>query len=106
MPGFVNSHAHSPMTLLRGYGENLPLIPWLEKRVFPFEAKLTGDAVYWATMLAMGESLRFGITSTTDMYYFSENMVEAIKDSKCKNNISRAVTNFTGENPEQLESFK
>lgn len=106
IPGFVNSHAHSPMTLLRGYGENLPLLPWLEEKIFPFESKLTGEAVYWATMLAMGESLRFGITSTTDMYYFSENMVEAVKDSKCKNNISRAVTNFTGEDPEQLKSFE
>ena len=94
------------MTLLRGYGENLPLLPWLEEKIFPFESKLTGEAVYWATMLAMGESLRFGITSTTDMYYFSENMVEAVKDSKCKNNISRAVTNFTGEDPEQLKSFE
>ena len=81
MSGFVNTHAHSPMALMRGYGENMALQDWLNKKIFPFEAKLTGDAVYWATMLAMAESVRFGIVSTTDMYYFSEDMVRAIAES-------------------------
>ena len=47
MPGFVNGHAHTPMTLLRGYGENLKLDQWLNERIFPFEAKLTGNDVYY-----------------------------------------------------------
>ena len=67
MSGFYNAHAHSPMTLLRGYGENLPLSRWLNERIFPFEDKLTGPAVYAGTLLAMAESLRYGIVSTTDM---------------------------------------
>ena len=53
LPGFVNSHAHSPMCLMRGYGENLPLDRWLFERIFPFEDKLYSDAVYWATLLRM-----------------------------------------------------
>ena len=58
-PGFYNAHAHSPMALMRGYGENLALQDWLNTRIFPFEDKLSGNAVYWATMLCMAESIRF-----------------------------------------------
>lgn len=95
MPGFVNAHAHSPMTLLRGYGENLALQDWLNKRIFPFEAKLNEERVYWGTLLAMAESIRYGIVSTTDMYYFSDGMARAILESGAKNNLSRSITNFT-----------
>lgn len=97
MPGFFNCHAHSPMTLLRGYGENLTLQDWLNTRIFPFEAKLDGDAVYWGMMLAIAESLRAGIVSTTDMYYFCEDMARAVLETGVKNNLSRGITNFTGE---------
>ncbi|MGI6737537.1 MAG: amidohydrolase family protein [Anaerovoracaceae bacterium] len=97
MPGFYNAHAHSPMTLMRGYGENMALQEWLTDRIFPFEAQLDGNAVYWGTMLAMAESLRTGIVSTTDMYYFTEDMVRAVLESGAKNNISRSITNFMDE---------
>lgn len=105
MSGFYNSHAHSPMTLLRGYGENLALQDWLNQRIFPFEAKLDGNAVYWGTMLAMAESIRYGIVSTTDMYYFCEDMFRAIDESGSKNNIGRGVTNFSDASLYDLESF-
>ncbi len=106
MSGFVNSHAHSPMTLMRGHGENLALKDWLEKKIFPFEALLKGKDVYYGTLLAMAESLRYGIVSTTDMYYFSEDMVSAILESQTKTNISRSITNFTGEEFSALEGVK
>lgn len=103
MTGFVNSHAHSPMTLMRGYGENLALQDWLGSKIFPFEAKLRDEDVYNGTLLAMAESIRFGIVSTTDMYYFSEAMIKAIIESGTKNNISRSITNFTGADLWSLE---
>ena len=106
MPGFVNSHAHSPMTLMRGHGENLVLKDWLEKKIFPFEALLIGDDVYYGTLLAMAESLRYGIVSTTDMYYFSEDMVRGLLESQTKNNISRSITNFTGQDFSSLEGVR
>lgn len=106
MPGFYNSHGHSPMSLMRGYGENLALQDWLNKKIFPFEAKLTHNAVYWGTLLSMAESLRFGIVSTTDMYYFVEDMAQAVLDSGAKNNISRSIVNFSGENFSEMESYK
>ena len=105
MSAFFNAHAHSPMTLMRGYGENLSLQDWLNKKIFPFEDKLDGNAVYWGTMLAMAESIRYGIVSTSDMYYFSENMAQAVIESGAKANISRSITNFTGQPAQTLESW-
>lgn len=104
--GFFNTHAHTPMTLLRGYGENLTLQSWLNDRIFPFEAKLRGDDVYYATLLGIAESLRFGIVSTTDMYYFCDRMAEAVLASGAKNNISRGVTCFTGQGLRELEAYR
>ncbi len=94
LPGFVNSHSHSAMTLMRGYGENMALSDWLNKKIFPFEDKLSGEAVYWASMLAMAESVRFGIVSSTDMYYFCDYVAKAVIDAGAKANISRSITHF------------
>lgn len=91
MPGFVNAHGHSPMSLMRGYGENLPLDRWLNELVFPFEDKLYNKAVYYGTLLSMAESIRYGIVSTSDMYFFTDHMVRAISTSGTKSNISRSV---------------
>lgn len=106
MPGFYNAHAHSPMALMRGYGENLVLQDWLNTRIFPFEDKLNSNAVYWGTMLCMAESLRFGIVSSSDMYYFIPDMVQAVADSGAKSNISRSVANPMGMPFHQLPSIK
>ena len=86
LPGLVNTHTHLAMTLLRGYGENLSLQDWLFTRIFPFEAKLTSDAIYWATQLALAESLRFGTTSSTDMYMDVQAVCRAADEAGCKIN--------------------
>ena len=57
LPGFYNVHSHAPMTLLRGYAENLPLQRWLNEKVFPFEDKLSDEAAYYGTQLAIAEML-------------------------------------------------
>ena len=105
MPAFYNAHGHSPMSLLRGIGENLPLQRWLEEKIFPFEDKLYSDAVYWATMLTMAESVRFGIVSTTDMYFHIDDMMKAIVTSGAKTNICRSVVN-SGTPPKDSVSFR
>ncbi len=94
MPGFYNAHAHSPMSLMRGYGENLALQDWLNTKIFPFEDKLDGNAVYWGTTLSYAESLRYGIVSSSDMYYFMDEMVKATVDAGIKGNISRSIVHF------------
>lgn len=106
MPGFYNAHAHSPMTLMRGYGENFKLLDWLNNKIFPFEDRLTSNAIYWGTTLAMAESLRFGIVSTSDMYFFMDDMYKAIYDAKVKNNLSRSISQFDESDPKELPSFK
>ena len=106
MSGFYNAHAHSPMALMSGYGENLALQDWLGTRIFPFEDHLNSHAVYWGTMLCMAESLRFGIVSTSDMYYFMSDMAKAVADSGTKNNLSRSIVNFDGTEFHSMESVQ
>jgi len=106
MSAFFNAHAHSPMTLLRGYGENMGLQDWLFNKIFPFEDQLDGNAVYWGTMLAMAESLKYGIVSSSDMYYFCDDMARAVIESGAKANISRSITNPMGADPETLVSMQ
>ena len=105
MSGFFNGHGHSPMTLMRGYGENMALQDWLFKKIFPFEDQLDSNAVYWGTMMAMAESLRYGIVSTSDMYYFCEDMAAAVSECGAKANISRSITNPMCAPISELASF-
>lgn len=94
MPALYNTHAHSPMTLLRGYAENLPLDRWLNEKCFPFEAKMTGDDCYWGTLLACAEMARFGVVSFSDMYYHADRSAQAVLESGMKANFSGALVAF------------
>lgn len=91
VPGFYNAHAHAPMTLLRGYAENLPLQSWLFDRVFPFEAKINAEDTYWATALACAEMARYGTVSFTDMYYHSADRIRAVVESGMKMNTCEGL---------------
>ena len=57
IPSFYNAHSHLPMHILRGYGENLSLMNWLNKKIFPFEAKLTEDDIYYSCLAGVAEML-------------------------------------------------
>jgi len=98
MPGFVNSHGHAAMTLLRGAGDDMPLMKWLENRVFPLEAKLTGDAIYWGTQLACWEMLRSGTTCFTDMYMSMHDTARAVEESGIRAVLSWGVVGFDASN--------
>jgi len=106
MPGFVNAHCHIPMSLMRGYGENLPLHRWLNEKIFPIEDQLYDEAVYYASLLTMAEALRFGIVSTTDMYFFIDAIISAVDTAGVKCNLSRCIANPMGTPPEALMSIK
>jgi 5-methylthioadenosine/S-adenosylhomocysteine deaminase len=88
MPGLVNAHTHAAMTLFRGYGDDMPLMPWLEERIWPAEAKLTDEDVYWGTRLACAEMIRTGTTLFNDMYWKVPNAVRAIADSGLRATVS------------------
>ncbi len=105
MTGFINLHSHTPMTLMRGYGENLSLNDWLNKKIFPYEDKLTSEDVYHGTLLGIAEMLRFGIVSTSDMYYFCEDMLKAFLETGVKCNLSRGITCFSDASYHELPGF-
>ena len=92
MPGFVNTHCHVPMTLLRGYGEGLPLQEWLNRRIFPFEAQLAPEDVYWGAMLGIAEMLQGGIISFTDMYFHCNSIAKAVDESGICGNLCVGFT--------------
>ena len=94
MPAFYNAHAHAPMTLLRGYAENLPLQAWLETKCWPFEGKMVAEDNYWATLLAGAEMLRYGVVSATDMYMKGKAMGEGFRDGGVKANFSIGASNL------------
>lgn len=91
MPALYNAHAHVPMTLLRGRGDNLPLDRWLNEAIFPFEAHIDAEATCHATLLGIAEMLRFGVVSFTDMYFQTEARARAVLDSGAKCNLSDCV---------------
>ncbi|MDO4562787.1 MAG: amidohydrolase [Clostridia bacterium] len=88
VPGFVNAHTHTPMYLLRGYGENLKLRDWLYGKIFPFESRMSGHDAYIGAMCSIAEMLRFGTTSASDMYYFASDVVRGYCDAKMQGVVS------------------
>ena len=79
--GLINGHGHAAMTLLRGYGSDLQLHEWLHDKIFPAEARLTADDVYWGTRLAALEMIRSGTTHFYDMYWHPEAVARAAEAS-------------------------
>lgn len=92
LPAFYNMHSHLPMYLMRGYGENLPLMTWLQGRIFPFEAQLTGEDMYYGCLMGIAEMLRFGIGATSEMYLMYDPLCRAVAESGIKANVSRCCT--------------
>ena len=80
MPGFKNAHAHSGMSMLRSLADDKPLHAWLNEDIFPVEARLTGEDIYWASQLSVLEYLTSGITACFDMYMEQEDVARAMDD--------------------------
>src|SRR5437867_1981759 len=80
LPGFVNLHTHAAMTLFRGYADDLDLSTWLGTRIWPAEAKLSAEDVYWGTKLACLEMIKSGTTTFNDMYFHMDGAAKAVKD--------------------------
>ncbi len=91
LPGFINSHTHAPMTLFRGFADDLPLMTWLEDKIWPAEEKLRGKDVYWGTLLSCLEMIKSGTTTFNDMYFFLDDMAEAVGESGMRAVLSRGL---------------
>lgn len=103
LPGFVNCHAHAAMTILRGVGEGLPLDKWLNDAILPLEKNLTGEDIYWGTLLANLEMLKSGTTCYSDMYYDVESSLWAVKESGIRAVLGSGLTDNDGGGDCRLE---
>lgn len=81
MPGFVNAHAHTAMTILRSINDNTSLHKWLFDNVLPIEAKFTPEDIYYGQYLGVIESVRSGITTTEEGYYHNDQIDSVAKKS-------------------------
>ena len=97
MPGFVNAHNHLAMTMFRNYADDMKLMDWLFTKIFPLEDKLTDEAVYWGSLLAMVEMIRGGTTTFTDMYFFMESAARAASESGMRAVLSRGLQGESGD---------
>lgn len=96
MPGFKNAHTHTAMTFLRSYADDMKLDEWLHQQVFPNEAKLTGEAIYWFTKLGIMEYLTSGITAAYDMYFYVDDGARAAKDCGFRYVFCDSINDFGG----------
>lgn len=96
MPGLVNVHCHSPMTLFRGAAEDIPLDRFLREVLWPREARLTSEDVYWGMTLACAELLRAGVTTTCEMYVEEEALLAAVLDAGSRCTITPGVIDAPG----------
>ncbi len=95
MPGMINTHTHAPMSLLRGLADDLKLQEWLEKYIFPAEAKnVTADFVTWGTRLACLEMMLSGTTTYVDMYYFEDKIAAATKEAGMRGVLGETIIGF------------
>ena len=95
MPGFKNAHTHTAMTFLRSYADDMPLQDWLTKQIFPMEAKLQPDDIYWLSKLGIMEYLTSGITSCFDMYLNTEMMAKASVECGFRSVLVSGINDFS-----------
>lgn len=95
MPGFINTHTHVPMTMLRGYADDLPLHTWLNEYIFPAEARMvTPENVRIATRLAFIEMIKSGTTCFNDMYFFEDIIGAEAKKAGIRGVIGESLIDF------------
>ena len=95
MPGLINTHTHAPMVLYRGLADDLALMEWLQKYIFPAEAKTVSPAfVRTGTRLAALEMIRSGTTAYADMYYFEEEIAKATKEAGIRGVLGQTIIKF------------
>jgi len=97
IPGFINTHTHAAMTLLRSYADDLALQDWLINKIWPVEAKLTEDDIYWGTKLACLEMIKTGTTTFNDMYFHGEIAAKAVEEMGIRGVLSEVFFDLIDE---------
>jgi 5-methylthioadenosine/S-adenosylhomocysteine deaminase len=95
LPGMINGHAHAAMSLFRGVAEDHSLDDWLQRYIFPAEARnVTEDFVFWGTRLGVLEMLRGGVTTYADMYYFEDVVARVTKEAGMRGVLGETILDF------------
>lgn len=94
VPGLVNAHCHAPMTLFRGAADDMELLPWLERRIWPLEAELTREVTFLGAMLACAEMAAAGITCFADMYVWANETAHAVDAVGLRAVLSEGLLGF------------
>lgn len=95
MPGLINTHTHIGMTLLRSFADDMELMPWLNDAIWPAEAKMSDEDIYWGSKLAIAEMIQSGITTFADMYSSMEEVARAVAESGIRANLCRGALAIT-----------
>ncbi|MFW5706880.1 MAG: amidohydrolase [Bacteroidota bacterium] len=99
MPGLINTHTHVPMTIFRGYADDMPLYEWLYDYIFPIESEfVNAENVQLGTRLAIAEMLRSGTTTFNDMYYFADEIASVVDATGMRAVLSETVIDFPAPN--------
>jgi 5-methylthioadenosine/S-adenosylhomocysteine deaminase len=95
LPGLINTHTHAPMVMFRGLADDLALMDWLQKYIFPAEAKtVSPEFVRTGTRLAALEMIESGTTTYTDMYYFEEEIAKATREAGLRGVLGQTIIQF------------
>ncbi len=95
MPGLVNTHTHAAMTLLRSYADDMELMPWLNEKIWPAEAKFVNESIYWGSSLAVLEMIQSGTTTFADMYDSMHEVARVVDEAGVRANLSRGLLVFS-----------
>lgn len=95
MPGLVNTHTHAAMTLLRSYADDMELMPWLNEKIWPAEAKFVNESIYWGSSLAVLEMIQSGTTTFADMYDSMHEVARVVDEAGVRANLSRGLIVFS-----------
>ncbi|KAA8746178.1 amidohydrolase [Paenibacillus sp. UASWS1643] len=91
MPGLINAHQHTPMSLLRGFSDDLKLMDWLERKMLPAEARMNTEDIYWGAKLSIAEMIRSGTTAFADMYIHMNEIAEVVKQTGIRASLTRGM---------------
>lgn len=97
IPGLINSHTHLPMVMFRGLGDSYSLHRWLNEIIFPLEAQWNSEDIYVSTMMAISECIHSGCTCIADMYFFIEEIAQAVHDSGIRAALSLGLVKSSGD---------
>ena len=106
IPGFINTHAHVPMSIFRETIDGYNLQDWLEKKIWPMEDKLLPQDIYYSTLLSGIEMIKTGTTTINDMYFLSENSIKAVLELGVRMQTTRTLMSLNDEKKSRISELE